>query len=369
MPAPKPSEDAEWADGGGAVITDPPLIKKQTGWVDNEFPPAEYFNWWMNNVFQWQAYLRDFEIQTHTWTATQIFSAEVDLNGTVKAIVPVQSLIGVAGQAGWIDAPSAAATTFQLLSVSTTNGGSVSFRRYLSYAETGSMIFTHNCSWVDSLGHWVTDFPGAPAVKWSFSPTLGLRVQSKNLPVSTWADGAWDDECRFGVTLEDVTNNIHPSMRLSPRATPTAALGNGDIWVDSTINALAAYINGSQLSLYPQVAPVAASGLYGSGWGDSTFALSVYRDNAGRVFFHGTGLGTGSPPGGTFATLPASLRPAHQVGNGVSYGMGCWYRAAGAGAILAGAFNITTGGVMQPDWTPQNGDVVILTGSNFNALI
>lgn len=53
MSIPVPSEVPEWASGGGALITDPSSGKKAAGWIPAEEPPAQYFNWWMNNVYQW----------------------------------------------------------------------------------------------------------------------------------------------------------------------------------------------------------------------------------------------------------------------------------------------------------------------------
>lgn len=51
-----PSELPEWADGGGAAVTDPSSGKKALGWLPAERPAAQFMNWWMNNVFQWVSY-------------------------------------------------------------------------------------------------------------------------------------------------------------------------------------------------------------------------------------------------------------------------------------------------------------------------
>lgn len=79
MPVSKPSELPEWADGGGADITDPPTLKKQTGWVVEQ-PAHDVFNWWMNLVYQWIQWINDLQDQAFTWTAGQIFSALAHFN-------------------------------------------------------------------------------------------------------------------------------------------------------------------------------------------------------------------------------------------------------------------------------------------------
>lgn len=56
--AAKPSSLPRWADVGGAIV-EPPDGKKDVGWVTGEKPPAQYFNWWKNLVYQWTDYLDD----------------------------------------------------------------------------------------------------------------------------------------------------------------------------------------------------------------------------------------------------------------------------------------------------------------------
>jgi hypothetical protein len=71
--ATKPTTLPEWASGGSADITEPTLLKKQTGWVV-EAPPHNYFNWWQKLVWQWMVYLDAFLTDVHTWTQNQDFS-------------------------------------------------------------------------------------------------------------------------------------------------------------------------------------------------------------------------------------------------------------------------------------------------------
>lgn len=56
--AAKPTSIARWADVGGDIV-EPNSGKKDVGWVADERPPAQYFNWIQNLGGQWQAYLDD----------------------------------------------------------------------------------------------------------------------------------------------------------------------------------------------------------------------------------------------------------------------------------------------------------------------
>src|ERR1700760_1219292 len=52
-----PSEFPEWADGGSALVTEPPITKKQQGFNPGEKPAPQFLNWWMLLVFNWIKYL------------------------------------------------------------------------------------------------------------------------------------------------------------------------------------------------------------------------------------------------------------------------------------------------------------------------
>lgn len=53
----KPTTNPEWASDADAPIAEPTASKKGAGWLAAEKPPHQYFNWWMNLVYQWIAYL------------------------------------------------------------------------------------------------------------------------------------------------------------------------------------------------------------------------------------------------------------------------------------------------------------------------
>lgn len=57
--AAKPASTPRWADGGSAEVTEPASGKKDIGWLSAERPPAQYFNWLFNLIYQWMEYLDD----------------------------------------------------------------------------------------------------------------------------------------------------------------------------------------------------------------------------------------------------------------------------------------------------------------------
>lgn len=55
--ATKPQRKPEWAVQGAAPKIEPNQAHRDMGWGFGEKPPHEWFNWWMNNVYQWSQYL------------------------------------------------------------------------------------------------------------------------------------------------------------------------------------------------------------------------------------------------------------------------------------------------------------------------
>ncbi len=62
----KPSDLPTWATDGGADIVEPNAGKQALGHRAGERPPAQYFNWWQNLVFQWIEWID--QILEHTFT-------------------------------------------------------------------------------------------------------------------------------------------------------------------------------------------------------------------------------------------------------------------------------------------------------------
>jgi hypothetical protein len=52
----RPDELPRWADGVDALITEPSEGKKTIGWDAGERPPAQFFNWLLNRIYQWLVY-------------------------------------------------------------------------------------------------------------------------------------------------------------------------------------------------------------------------------------------------------------------------------------------------------------------------
>jgi len=88
----KPAQDAKWATSGSALITDPGVGKRDTGWIV-EIPPVEFFNWWMNNVGNWIEYL---DLQVDAVAALQgVYDAIVGAGGTHATLNAVVADMGV----------------------------------------------------------------------------------------------------------------------------------------------------------------------------------------------------------------------------------------------------------------------------------
>jgi hypothetical protein len=73
MPS-RPSNIAEWGTGS-APIVEPTLAQKQAGWTSGFKPPAQWFNWWMNLVYQWIVWLNALETDPRTWQALGTFTS------------------------------------------------------------------------------------------------------------------------------------------------------------------------------------------------------------------------------------------------------------------------------------------------------
>lgn len=74
--ATKPTKLPEWASSGSGQtpdITEPTSTKKGKGWIV-EKPAHDVFNWILNIIYLWCAYLDDLTNQALTWTAAHVFS-------------------------------------------------------------------------------------------------------------------------------------------------------------------------------------------------------------------------------------------------------------------------------------------------------
>lgn len=71
----KPTSEPRWIATG--KIATPTTPKQDAGFKPGERPPARYFNWFMNLVYQWVLYLKNFGDHA------QVFNEQVTLNNTV----------------------------------------------------------------------------------------------------------------------------------------------------------------------------------------------------------------------------------------------------------------------------------------------
>lgn len=87
----RPSELPRWADVSGDIV-DPANGKKDVGWVDDEEPANEYFNWYQNLVYQWMQYINYRSTKT-LLIPIPFFSG--DIGGDYAA--PVYNILGGTG--------------------------------------------------------------------------------------------------------------------------------------------------------------------------------------------------------------------------------------------------------------------------------
>ena len=59
QPATAQPDAPEWASAEGADIVEPSSERKAIGWEVDDKPPAGWFNWWKNLVYQWFNYLEE----------------------------------------------------------------------------------------------------------------------------------------------------------------------------------------------------------------------------------------------------------------------------------------------------------------------
>jgi hypothetical protein len=94
--AAKPSATPRWANVGG-IIVEPSAGKKDVGWLDNEEPPAEYFNWFQNLAWQWTQYLSDGDLSgNHTISGALAVGGTLDVDGGTA----LQEFTAATGQVG-----------------------------------------------------------------------------------------------------------------------------------------------------------------------------------------------------------------------------------------------------------------------------
>lgn len=86
----KPGSLPRWSETAGGTpsnIVEPASGKKDVGWLDNERPPAKWWNWWKNLVYLWIKYLDTIHTEPFTgatsWTALHTFTKKVTVTAGV----------------------------------------------------------------------------------------------------------------------------------------------------------------------------------------------------------------------------------------------------------------------------------------------
>ncbi len=77
----RPAELPRWADVGGDIET-PSSGKQDIGWLVNERPPAQYFNWLANTTYLWTQYLDDRALEVLSLTSDE--GLDVTADGAVE---------------------------------------------------------------------------------------------------------------------------------------------------------------------------------------------------------------------------------------------------------------------------------------------
>lgn len=94
--AAKPPATPRWANVGGLIV-EPSAGKKDVGWLADDEPPAEYFNWYQNLAWQWLEYLKDGAlIGNHSISGTLAIGGTLDVDGSTA----LQDFVAASGQVG-----------------------------------------------------------------------------------------------------------------------------------------------------------------------------------------------------------------------------------------------------------------------------
>ena len=92
----EPSKLPVWATDSEAKIVEPAEVKKQAGWV-HEIPPAEWFNWWMNNVYKWILHFKETLVTIASGISTNagnIDTLETDVGSLETAVDTLETAVG-----------------------------------------------------------------------------------------------------------------------------------------------------------------------------------------------------------------------------------------------------------------------------------
>lgn len=330
----KPTNLAFW---DGATKVEPTTPQKTTGWTNGDRPPASWFNWWMNLVHLWIAWLDAFESTVHTWSAVQTFSvAPTFTNGAVFSVAPW--LVGGATYtSNGLDDISGNYATVQYAQifrrVCGVGTGPFYLRAYWrTIGSSTGLVVTRNARWDNALPGWVRDDASAEMTRTEFR--LGNGVLSWTLPTSltagTITDLFWELNATRGIELYD-TNSV------------------GFVGAVDSTNRF------KQVKYIAQDAPVAptyASGVIpGIGAGGGSESVTHQKLSTGIVVVRGVAERTsgGIASGVTYFTLPSGSRP------GTDMTFQCFDRTS---AVWYECRVLTTGAVIVQNLHAQNLNIV-----------
>lgn len=91
----KPVDLPRWANAPGRTLEPPESgtsteMCKDNGYVQGKTPPARWDNWLINLIYQWTAYLDQFEQKAHTWIVNNLFTGGITVaraDGSGHAVV------------------------------------------------------------------------------------------------------------------------------------------------------------------------------------------------------------------------------------------------------------------------------------------
>lgn len=173
MPASMPSATLGWnvtdTATTGSPVVEPDNTFKGAGYQPGAKAFAQFFNWWANLDTGWQAYLRDFAIQAHTWTVGQLTDTGADTN---------------------VDWSSSTTPTVRKCWLSLPIGTGRKVRLYHSLNHGWELAV--NAAWVPGSTLWQLDLSGNDAAILRLSVTGGLKLEWKASGSGAWADNAWD---------------------------------------------------------------------------------------------------------------------------------------------------------------------------------
>lgn len=97
--ATKPGSLPRWADVSGDIV-EPTSGEKDVGWEPDTKPPAQYFNWWQNLVYQWMQYLNDGALSgNHSVAGTLSATGAASLGSTLGVTGLVTATAGLTAAA------------------------------------------------------------------------------------------------------------------------------------------------------------------------------------------------------------------------------------------------------------------------------